>query len=342
MANRWSVRETELLQKVREALRDEISEAGQFSEVIGDRGIMKFIRGHQEFDKIVLMYGNYLKWRKSSGADVIRERIRLENLNRPELFPNGEGFLSVSPQIIIAADATDNVGNLITFETFDYSPSTLLAKYSIDQWNEWISYTMQYKQMVLEQVSEQRERALLAEHGGNPPCTPEKGYGIILQCTGIRCLKGIGMEYLGSDAKAIIKSSVAICQDNFPEMLYKTHMVQAPWVFNTLWYFLKGFVDPRTISKVNMHGYNFLPEVIKDIPLESVPKHFGGKYTGYNDAFNFDWSEGGLMDLYPELKVQSSEKEIKVSEEEKTSGTSEKEGTEEVQTTETENNSSDN
>lgn len=121
-SNRWSARETELLAHVRSTLAAEIAASGQFPEVIGDRGIIRFIRGHGEEDKIVTMYGNYLKWRKESGADVIRERIRVENLNKPSLFPNGEGFLEMSPQIIIAADATDLEGNLIAFETFDFSP----------------------------------------------------------------------------------------------------------------------------------------------------------------------------------------------------------------------------
>ena len=120
--NRWSERETKLLEEVRVILADEIAEAGQFAEVVGDRGIMKFIRGHGELDKIVTMYRNYLHWRKEVGADAIRERIRLENLNKPSLFPNGEGFLEMSEQIIIAADACDLEGNPIAFETFDFSP----------------------------------------------------------------------------------------------------------------------------------------------------------------------------------------------------------------------------
>lgn len=120
--NRWSTNETELLTIVRETLATEIAEAGQFPEVIGDRGIIRFIRGHGEKEKIISMYRNYLKWRKDSGADEIRERIRVEKLNKPSLFPNGEGFLEMSEQIIVAADATDLEGNLITFETFDFSP----------------------------------------------------------------------------------------------------------------------------------------------------------------------------------------------------------------------------
>jgi hypothetical protein len=34
----------------------------------------------------------------------------------------------------------------------------------------------------------------------------------------------------------------------------------------------------RTIAKVTVHGYTFLEELSKEIPLSSIPKHFGGKY----------------------------------------------------------------
>lgn len=296
-----------MLVQVREALADQIAEAGQFPEVIGDRGIIRFIRGHGDngLDKVISMYRSFLQWRKTSGADAIRERIREQHLNKPALFPNGGGFLEMSPQIIVAADATDNEGHLITFETFDFSPSAMMKKYSLEQWSEWMIYTMVYKTMVIEQVSELRERALLQQHNGTPPCSPEKGYGVVVQCSSIRCLKGMGMEFLGSDSKAIIKSSIAVCQDNFPEMLHKSHMVRTPWVFNTMWYFCKGLMDARTIAKVTVHGYTFLEELSKEIPLSSIPKHFGGEYEGYNDAFDFDWSAGGPMDLSAEVKMQA-------------------------------------
>lgn len=304
-SNRWSEKETELLRQVREVLAEDIAQAGQFPEVIGDRGIMRFIRGHQHLDKIIEMYGKYLKWRKDTNADAIRERIRKEKLHKPSMFPNGEEFLSMTEQIIIAPDASDYEGNLIAFETFYYSPSEVMKKHSMEEWNEWMNYTLQYKNMVIEQVSELQERALLKEYNGHPPCSPEQGYGIILQCTSIRCLKGMGMEFLSSSSKAIMKSSIAICQDNFPEMMYKSHMVNTPWVFNTLWYFCKGLMDAKTIAKVSVHGYSFLEELSKEIPITSIPKHFGGQYTGYNDAFDFDWSEFGPMDLAPELKMEA-------------------------------------
>jgi hypothetical protein len=38
----------------------------------------------------------------------------------------------------------------------------------------------------------------------------------------------------GSDSKAVLKATMDIAQANFPEMLFKNHIVNAPWIFNTI------------------------------------------------------------------------------------------------------------
>jgi hypothetical protein len=104
---------------------------------------------------------------------------------------------------------------------------------SIDDYKRFVVYCLQYKTLIIEQLSELKERQLLEQYNGHPPET-ENGYGIILQCTIIRCLKGMGMEFLGHDSKAVLKATMDIAQANFPEMLYKNHIVNAPWIFNTI------------------------------------------------------------------------------------------------------------
>jgi CRAL/TRIO domain len=32
---------------------------------------------------------------------------------------------------------------------------------------------------------------------------------------------------------------------NYQEFLGKAHMINVPWVFNSLWYIIKGFIEPR-------------------------------------------------------------------------------------------------
>ena len=41
----------------------------------------------------------------------------------------------------------------------------MMKKYSLDQWGEWMIYTMQYKQMVIEQVRRQAEREAAGRQG---------------------------------------------------------------------------------------------------------------------------------------------------------------------------------
>lgn len=65
--HRWSRAEHEMLVEMRRRLANEMAECGRFPEVVGDRGLIRFIRGHgHNIDKATEMYGNYLRWRKVS------------------------------------------------------------------------------------------------------------------------------------------------------------------------------------------------------------------------------------------------------------------------------------
>eukprot|EP00602_Paraphysomonas_sp_CaronLab_P008996 CAMPEP_0185023696 /NCGR_PEP_ID=MMETSP1103-20130426/6342_1 /TAXON_ID=36769 /ORGANISM="Paraphysomonas bandaiensis, Strain Caron Lab Isolate" /LENGTH=339 /DNA_ID=CAMNT_0027556411 /DNA_START=34 /DNA_END=1053 /DNA_ORIENTATION=+ len=317
---RWSEEETRLLREMREQCRDEISHAGQFPEVIGDRALIRFIRGHgHNLDKAVQKYLSYLNWRQESGADLARENIVRNGYNHPYKFPCGKKIIDVAPQIICAGDALDRAGNPIALETYNFSPSAVMREVSLDEYREFVVYCLQYKTLIIEQLSEKRERELLAQYNGNPPPS-ENGYGIILQCTIIRCLKGLGMEFMGSDSKMVLKATMEVAADNFPEMLYKTHIVNAPWIFNTLWYFIKGMLDVRTAAKVSFMGSNYLSTLEQEVPLESIPTSLGGRYEGYNEAFEFDTSEGGLL-AYPHVEYPFSSPTTSVLEEGRTATT---------------------
>ena len=46
-----------------------------------------------------------------------------------------------------------------------------------------------------------------------------------------------------SDGRAILSAALNIGMNNYPEFLSKSHMTNVPWVFNSLWYFIKTFLD---------------------------------------------------------------------------------------------------
>lgn len=87
---RWSIQEIEMLAEIRSRLSSEIATAGQYPEVVGDRAIIRFIRGHNHnLDKATEMYASFLNWRKESNADEARDDIVKRGMNDPMKFPLG-------------------------------------------------------------------------------------------------------------------------------------------------------------------------------------------------------------------------------------------------------------
>ena len=79
------------LMKMRSRLSDVLSNRPQFPDVVGDRKLLRFLRGHDHsVDKACEMFTKFLKWRDENGVDEIRERIVHGGLNHPKKFPNGE------------------------------------------------------------------------------------------------------------------------------------------------------------------------------------------------------------------------------------------------------------
>lgn len=139
------------------------------------------------------------------------------------------------PQITILADAHDKLLNPITVETYNFSPSRVLKEVTHEEYRQFMIFSLEFKAVVLEQMAEQRERDLMKRYEGHPPEAADgEGYGVVLQCCTIRDLNGVGMEFLGSDAKQLIKLSLEVAQANYPEMLSKSHIINAPWIFSTI------------------------------------------------------------------------------------------------------------
>ena len=58
------------------------------------------------------------------------------------------------------------------------------------------------------------------------------------------------------------------------------------------------------LAKINLTGSKYLDTLLKDMPLESVPKSLGGKFELYNESYDFDTSAAGPF--YTEPTVTST------------------------------------
>ena len=88
--------------------------------------------------------------------------------------------------------------------------------------------------------------------------------------------------------------------DNYPEVMEKTYICYAPWVFQKVWGFVSPMLDPRTAAKfVIMGGPNeFLPRLTEHLDIEELPEFLGGK----DKSCNFVDEVGPWAQYVPDIK----------------------------------------
>lgn len=205
--NRWSEEETAALVEIRRRLKDELAAAGQYPEVIGDRKLLRFYRGHNGvMDKVCEMISKFLRWRKENDVDAIRDAIVMGGLNHPKKFPNGQKILELIPQIVVNHEICDKTGAPICVEQYHFSPHHVLQQITLQDYITFITYSLEFKSVMLEQLSEKQEREKLQTL---PPDATEP-YGVIMHTCVIRDLSGVGFEHVGHQGQEIIRALIGI------------------------------------------------------------------------------------------------------------------------------------
>lgn len=80
---------------------------------------------------------------------------------------------------------------------------------------------------------------------------PQLLHGI--QCWHVVLLcAGVGMSHLSGEVKRLISTLTKYDQDNYPEMLGRICIINAPMVFKAIWALVKPLLNPRTLSKIQV------------------------------------------------------------------------------------------
>ena len=112
-----------------------------------------------------------------------------------------------------------------------------------------------------------------------PACSLVAGRHIS-QTLAVMDLKGVGLRHLSGDVKRILGSITRTDQDNYPETLGKTLIINAPTVFRAIWTVVKPMLDPRTQAKIQVCSGDYMPELTRWVAIENIPSYLGGQSQG--------------------------------------------------------------
>ncbi|KAL1922951.1 uncharacterized protein VTP21DRAFT_9327 [Calcarisporiella thermophila] len=239
-----------------ERFREDIKREGYFDPSRhDDHYLLRFLRARKfDVDATMQMFLNCEKWRKSFGVD---------ELVRTFEFPEAEQVARFYPRYY---HKTDRMGRPIYIEHLG----------SIDL-NEMFKITTEermIKHFVIgyEQLNSERFPACSAKAGRH-----------IEQCFTILDLKGISMIQVPT-AIGFVRRTSAIAQDYYPEMMGKMYVVNAPFLFSSIWSMVKPFLDEVTVNKIHILGSRFQSALLRDVDPENLPSFFGGKCSCSNQG----------------------------------------------------------
>jgi len=116
-------------------------------------------------------------------------------------------------------------------------------------------------------------------------------------------LSSLTIGQLNSRTLQIIKEQSAIDSLCFPETMNKTYVVNSPRFFAATWKIIKGWLDPRTASKVEVLSdrKSWEKKLLDYIDAAQLPADYGGSGPITNDTMEKEGFVGSMKRLHTEV-----------------------------------------
>ncbi|XP_054748015.2 retinal-binding protein-like [Lytechinus pictus] len=86
----------------------------------------------------------------------------------------------------------------------------------------------------------------------------------------------LGRQHLSRPSTQLQISVVNLCEDHFPELLYRVYILRSPRLFPLLYSLVSPFLGERTRNRTVFCKDNFAEVLLKNIDAEVLPRYWGG------------------------------------------------------------------
>jgi len=109
--------------------------------------------------------------------------------------------------------------------------------------------------------------------------TIEKELGKTFEKRGVLLLdaEGGNTNHLWRPGLTLYKSILDMIDEEFPTLHYRVLIINTPFIFPTIWSFLKPFLSTKQKERAIIFGRNWKEELQKYVDVSTLPVHYGGK-----------------------------------------------------------------
>jgi hypothetical protein len=91
--------------------------------------------------------------------------------------------------------------------------------------------------------------------------------------------------------KAFVNLGTSITQDNYPELMGQTFIINTGYFFSGIWSIVKGWLDPVTRKKIQIISGSGKKELLEIVDEDKLHVELGGTFTGEIRDNHGPWKE---------------------------------------------------
>ncbi|KAL1190584.1 Phosphatidylinositol/phosphatidylcholine transfer protein SFH9 [Cardamine amara subsp. amara] len=249
--------------------------------------MLRFLKARRfDLDKAVQMWEDMLKWRKENGVDTILQDFVYDEYEEvQQYYPHGY-------------HGVDREGRPVYIERLGkIDPCKLMKVTTLERF-------LRYHVQGFEKTFSEKF----------PACSISAKRHINSSTT-IIDVHGVSWMSFRKLAQDLVMRMQKIDGDNYPETLNQMYIINAGNGFKLVWNTVKGFLDPKTTSKIHVLGNKFRSHLVEIIDPSELPDFLGGSCSCANEGgcmrFNKGpWNDPEIMKLVRSRDATNKTNEI--------------------------------